>query len=161
MVGAILIAASEPFGAALHAAAKELSPSSVWFHSASSRDPTIELPDAVIRTGALVVVLVDPDREEPATLDVVRDLGASVVVWSTVGTSRFSRSLSRTMLVRGRWISRSADAVAVTVSRRTMLLRDRVGRSATIVAVPQDLRDHAAWCAALRALILAIELEPG
>jgi hypothetical protein len=161
MVGAILIAAGPPCGEPLYAAAKARSPASAWFHTPSSRDPTLELPDAVIRTGAEVVVLVDPDREEPATLEVVRDLGARVVVWSIVENSRFSRPLARTMLARGRWISRAADAVAVTVTRRAALLRDRVGRSATVVARPRDPRALAEWDGALRALLLAIGPDPG
>lgn len=156
MVGAILIAAPAPHGRALLDAALAADPKSAWFYTPSSRDPTLELPDAVVRVGAAVVILVDPEREEPSTLDVIRQFGAKIVVWSIQDSSSFHRPAARIMLARRRWIARAADAVAVTVSRRVSLLRDRTGRPSIVVEVPRSPADAPGWAAALGTLIGAL-----
>ncbi len=145
----VLIAGVRPLAKVLAAGAARCGFVGHWFDGPSSRDPTLELPAAAIRGGATCVVLVHPEREEPDTIEVLRERGIRVIAWALP----FHRGVSRNMLSRQRWIVRAADVVAVTVPRRSELFHDRRGRPAFLVHAPRDTKDDAAIDAALAALL--------
>jgi hypothetical protein len=149
----LLIAAPSRLGEVIANRARADGQLADWFHTPSSRDPTLELPHVARRLASTLVVIVDPDREEPATFELIRAAGATVVAWVTTEPARFPRRPARLMLARQRWIVRAADAVAVTVSRRTDQFCDRSGRVAGVIAVPRDLGDTTAVAATFHALL--------
>jgi hypothetical protein len=130
----VLIAASPRLGGALLAAARSAGLPAEWLDLDAARDPTLDIPEAVIATAATWVLLVDPRREEPATLDVVRGLGARSVVWLL----SLDSSAARSTLARRRWVSRAADAVAVIAESRFPRVHDRFGRPAAVVPLPAE-----------------------
>jgi len=120
-------------GEALLAAARERHDASLFDHPAS-RDPTLELPDLVSRTRPDVVLLIDVAREDPETLDTLRELGARVAVWVDATTD----GAAPWVLARRRWIAGGADATATTRKDEAHVLLDRMGREALLLNRPDD-----------------------
>ena len=139
-LGRLLIAAPDPAGRVLLEAARATGLTAEWFHHPSSRDPTFELPVLGVRFLPDVVLLVAPSREEPATLELLRDRGAFVVVV----VLPLEPAAPRHMLSRQRWVCRAADAVVVAQDRSVSVFRDRRGRPAVVLPLLADsLRDAA------------------
>ncbi len=110
-------------GPQLLAAARAIGWDALLFDHPASRDPTIELPAWSASFRPRLVLLVQPAREEPSTLDLLRRFGARTVVWSAPVVDEPDG-----VPVRTRWIARAADAVATTVpvaERRLVDRRDR------------------------------------
>ncbi len=134
MAPRVLIAAGSPVGERLLDGFRANGVEAAWFFTPASRDPTLELPDVALAMGPERLIVVEPQREEPGTLDVIRAAGISTIVWLL----RLEPHVPRNMLSRQRWIARAADAVAVTVPRRVPLFRDRRGRPASVVPLPRS-----------------------
>lgn len=97
-------------GEQLLAAARRLGHDTSLFDHPASRDPTLELPAAALRHEAEVVLLVEVEREDPATIEVVRSRGARVMVW-VASAPESSPAWAR---ARRTWIAGAADRLFVT-----------------------------------------------
>ncbi|MBK6942794.1 MAG: hypothetical protein IPH13_21685 [Planctomycetes bacterium] len=107
----------------------------------ASRDPTIELPHRVFSERSAWVVLIQPRREDPATLDAVRGFGARIVVWFEVEDEAATERVSR---ARRRWLAHAADVVLAADVVAAADAVDRHGRAARVVggeAFESALRD--------------------
>ncbi len=121
-------------GEQLLAAARRLGHDAALFDHPASRDPTLELPAAARRTAAEIVLLVEPDREDPATLEAVRSRGARVVAWLAPAAD----DAPRWRRARRTWIARATDAVFVTDASEVAGRCDRTGRPARVVGRGHD-----------------------
>lgn len=108
-----------------------------------SRDPTIELPHRVHLERSEWVIVVQPRREDPATLDALRGFGARVVLWFEVGDTTTDERAAR---ARRRWLAHAADAVLAADVVAAADAVDRNGRAARVVGA-------AAFASALRDVI--------
>lgn len=136
----LLIAAPDPAGRVLLEVARAAGFAAEWFHHPSSRDPTFELPVLGARFLPDIVLVVAPSREEPATLELLRERGAFVVVV----VLPLEPAAPRHMLSRQRWVCRAADAVVVAQDRSVSVFHDRRGRQAVALPLLADsLRDAA------------------
>lgn len=116
-------------GPQLLAAARALGAEAALFDATAARDPTLDLPEAALAFRPSCVLLVQPQREEPATVELLRAFGAFVIVWTPPAGERAGPRL----LERRRWIARAADAVAATDAALAAELRDRRGRAAAVL----------------------------
>ncbi len=122
-------------GTQIAAAARRMGVEVVEFAHPESRDPTLELPEAARRARPDFLLLVQPDREDPATLDLVRRFGATVLMWEAPlppGAPAFKRA-------RRAWLARAADAAFATHSALAATRFDRLGRPARVAPAGFDL----------------------
>lgn len=126
-------AAAHLNGVDLLASAQRCDHDAVLFDHPASRDPTLELPTLVRAHGAEFVLVVSPTREDPATLDVLRRLGAKTVVW----IDEPDAADRPWMKARRRWIATAADRVWVTREHMRADFVDRRGRIADHAARPE------------------------
>lgn len=119
-------------GVELLASAERSQYDAVLFDHPASRDPTLELPTLVRAHGAEFVLIVAPAREDPATVDVLRNLGARTAVW----VDEPDVDDRPWMKARRRWIATAADRVWVTREHMMAEFVDRHGRSAERAARP-------------------------
>ncbi|MBI4878486.1 MAG: hypothetical protein HY812_02340 [Planctomycetes bacterium] len=113
-------------GPQLLAAARSLGLSADLFDHPVSRDPALELPGVPRRTRPDAVLIVAPEREEPATIDILRRAGARVALW----IASAAEGAPPWLAARRAWCARAADAVAVTDAALAEGLLDRCGRRA-------------------------------
>ncbi len=113
---------------AITAAANVAAADCVPFAHDRSRDPTIELPHHAFLLRPDWVVLVDPRREDPNTLDAVRCFGARVLLVfdHELGSGESAASARR------RWLAHAADTVVAFGSRAAAGATDRGGRAARV-----------------------------
>lgn len=112
------------------AALADAVPTCLGFAHDSSRDPTIELPQRVFAERIDLVVLIQPRREDPATLDALRAFGARCVLWYEVDSPTADDRPAR---ARRRWLSHAADAVVAVDANAAAGAVDRNGNAARIV----------------------------
>lgn len=116
-------------GIQLKAAADRVGLAVDLFDASASRDPTLELVAVVARLRPDVVLLVSPLREEPATVELLRELGAKVAVWAHPPAAGAARHLA----ARVRWIAAAADRTLATVGELAAVVRDRCARPASVL----------------------------
>src|SRR5690606_16464064 len=123
-------------GEQLLAAARRLGHDAFLFDHPASRDPTLELPEAARTVGADRVLLVEVDREDPVTIDVLRELGAHVAVWLAPAPD----AAPSWWRARRRWIAGAADRLFVTDPSVAPGACDRHGRPGEVLARGFDAR---------------------
>ncbi len=116
-------------GQQLLAAARALGLEAELFDHPVSRDPTLELPESARRVRPDAIVIVAPEREDPATIDLLRRGGARVGLWIPSAAAGAPSWLA----ARRAWCARAADAVAVTDAALAARFVDRRGRGALLL----------------------------
>lgn len=122
--------------------------SSAFAHD-RSRDPTLDLPHRVFEERPELVVVIDPRREDPSTIEALRRFGARVVIVFDA----IDESAGRSVEARRRWIAHAADGVLGQEAFGASCAVDRHGRAALPFTV-------ASFGAALIAAVAAIPTDP-
>jgi len=122
-------------GPRLQEAAHSVGIDVLLFDHPASRDPTLELPEVARRHRTSRVVLLAPEREDPATIELVRRAGNRILLWCPPVLDQAPSFLE----ARRRWISRAADRVAVTEEWMCPRYVDRAGRPAVHQPLLADL----------------------